>query len=219
VRKLEFDPPADKAEQRALREGERRYKRLAGMLTPMSKYYASEMCVRVANDAMQVLGGSGYMRDYACERHVRDARITTIYEGTSQLQIVAAVRGVMQGAVERLMEDVAGAVGPSPASGLREALEGGRADLAEAINFIKGQPGVEYMDLYGRKLVDAAIDVICGYLFLRDAQWSEHKAACARRWIVARMPRVRLLRELIGSGDRSTMTEFETLVGPVMKQD
>ena len=105
------------------------------------------------------------------------------------------------------------------ASGLREALERGRADLAEAITFVKNQPGVEYMDLYGRKLVDAAIDVICGYLFLRDAQWSEHKAACARRWIGARMPRVRMVRELIGSGDRSTMSEFEALVGPVVKPE
>jgi len=50
--------------------------------------------VRVANDALQVLGGSGYMKDYPVERYLRDARITTIYEGTSQLQIVAAVRGV-----------------------------------------------------------------------------------------------------------------------------
>ena len=60
----------------------------------MSKYYCSEMCNRVAYDAIQVLGGSGYMKDYAAERYARDARITTIYEGTSQLQVVAAVRGV-----------------------------------------------------------------------------------------------------------------------------
>jgi alkylation response protein AidB-like acyl-CoA dehydrogenase len=72
-------------------------KRVNGMLTPMSKYYASEMCMRVANTAIQVLGGSGYMKDYAAERYLRDARITTIYEGTSQLQVVAAVRGVSSG--------------------------------------------------------------------------------------------------------------------------
>ncbi len=64
-----------------------------GLLTPMSKYYASEMSMRVANDAIAVLGGSGYMKDYASERHLRDSRITTIYEGTSQLQVVAAVAG------------------------------------------------------------------------------------------------------------------------------
>ncbi len=77
------------------------------MLTPMSKYFCSEMCNRVAYDAIQVLGGSGYMRDYACERHARDARITTIYEGTSQLQIVAAVRGVCSGTAENLIAELA----------------------------------------------------------------------------------------------------------------
>ena len=76
------------------------------MLTPMSKYYCSEMCDRVAYNAIQVLGGSGYMKDYAAERYLRDARITTIYEGTSQLQVVAAVRGVSSGAFETWTERV-----------------------------------------------------------------------------------------------------------------
>ena len=71
-----------------------------GMLTPMSKYYCSEMGIRVAYTAIQVLGGSGYMKDYAAERFLRDARITTIYEGTSQLQVVAAVRGVTSGSLD-----------------------------------------------------------------------------------------------------------------------
>jgi hypothetical protein len=102
---------------------------------------------------------------------------------------------------------------------LRQQLERGQADLNEAIAFVKGQPGVEYMDLHGRKLVDAAIDVIVGYLFLRDARHSEAKAAAARRWVTTRMPRVRLLRELIETGDRSTMTEFELLAAPVPEEE
>ena len=89
-----------KEEEKERRQQIRTYKRLNGMLTPMSKYYASEMCCRVSDTAIQVLGGSGYMKDYAAERHLRDARITTIYEGTSQLQVVAAVRGVASGTFE-----------------------------------------------------------------------------------------------------------------------
>ena len=54
--------------------------------------------------AIQVLGGSGYMQDYAAERHLRDARITTIYEGTSQLQVVAAEKGVTSGTFEKYVE-------------------------------------------------------------------------------------------------------------------
>jgi alkylation response protein AidB-like acyl-CoA dehydrogenase len=51
------------------------------MLTPMSKYFASEMCMRVAMNGISVMGGNGYMHDYPLERHLRDSRITTIYEG------------------------------------------------------------------------------------------------------------------------------------------
>jgi len=71
--------------------------RLAGLLTPMAKYYASEMCNKVTYDAIQIFGGAGYMRDYEVERLYRDARITTIYEGTSQLQIIAAIGGITSG--------------------------------------------------------------------------------------------------------------------------
>jgi len=218
-KRIEFDPPSDKTELRALRQDERRYKRLAGMLTPMSKYLASEMSVKVSSDAIQVLGGSGYMKDYPCERYFRDSRITTIYEGTSQLQVVAAVRGVMQGSVERLLDELAAQDGSAETLSLRQQLERGQADLNEAITFVKGQPGVEYMDLHGRKIVDAAIDLIVGYLFLRDARHSEAKAAAARRWVTTRMPRVRLLRELIETGDRSSMTDFELLAPTVGDQE
>jgi hypothetical protein len=72
---------AEEAKQR--KKLARELKRINGMLTPLSKYYASEMCVRVTHNTIQVLGGSGYMRDYPAERYLRDARITTIYEGTS----------------------------------------------------------------------------------------------------------------------------------------
>jgi alkylation response protein AidB-like acyl-CoA dehydrogenase len=91
AKQLEENRPDDKEKAKQLKNESRKYKRYAAMLTPMSKYYCSEMSNRVTYDSIQTLGGSGYMRDYACERHARDARITTIYEGTSQLQVVAAV--------------------------------------------------------------------------------------------------------------------------------
>ena len=96
------------AEEKKRRKKETRVlKRLNAMLTPMSKYYASEMAIRVADTALQVLGGSGYMQDYPAERYLRDARITTIYEGTSQLQILAASRGVSSGVFESYVAEFA----------------------------------------------------------------------------------------------------------------
>ena len=85
------DANTDPDEKKQLKRTAKKLDRLASFLTPCSKYLCSEMCILVTYDALQVLGGSGYMQDYPVERLYRDARITTIYEGTSQLQVVAAM--------------------------------------------------------------------------------------------------------------------------------
>ena len=164
----ETKPPEDKEQAKQLKEDTRKYKRYSGMLTPMSKYYCSEMCNRVAYDSIQVLGGSGYMRDYACERHARDARITTIYEGTSQLQVVAAVRGVCSGTAEKFIAELAEKDYDPQLKDLLEKLSAGTEQLKNAVAFVK-ENGNEYMDLYGRALVDIAIDLINGFLFCSQA--------------------------------------------------
>lgn len=195
----------------------RTFKRLNAMLTPMSKYYCSEMCVRVTNDALQVLGGSGYMKDYPVERYLRDARITTIYEGTSQLQIVAAVRGVCSGAFEKLVcgfeEHNYGDPGAPGLCELKQKLIEGKELILTAIGYVKKQ-GTNYMDLYGRKLVDAAAVVIIGHLFLRQALANERKRLVARRFVDANMATVRRDVELICSGDRSALQDYDALAGP-----
>jgi hypothetical protein len=158
-----------KEEKKELKQQEKKYKRLNGMLTPMSKYYASEMSNRICYDAVQVLGGSGYMKDYPVERHTRDARITSIYEGTTQLQLLAAVRGVCGGVAEKFLQEKEQWQGPEEVADLMEILKQGRERLNEAVQFVKEQPGTEYMDLYGRQLVDIAIMLIVGHLFLQQS--------------------------------------------------
>ncbi len=193
----------------------RSLKRLNSMLTPMSKYYASEMCCRVADTAIQVLGGSGYMQDYAAERHLRDARITTIYEGTSQLQIVAAERGVTSGTFEKFVEDYE-EVHYQLASleELKQKLIAGRVELVKAIEFVKTQP-TTFLDLVGRRLVDAAIIVICGHLLLGQAVRNERKQRVARRFIESGLPELRMKCEQILARDTSPLDEYEVLAGPV----
>ncbi len=232
----ENNPPQDKEESKRVKDNARLYKRFAGMLTPMSKYYCSEMCNRVAYDSIQVLGGSGYMRDYACERHARDARITTIYEGTSQLQVVAAVRGVCSGTAEKYLAELAALPYDPSLSDLLAKLAEGTQQLKSAIEFTKGQ-GNDYMDLYGRALVDIAIDLINGYLFCgqastkvemnvpvagngvgRNAQtmpMKQRKARLARRYVEKNAPKIKALTDLVRQGDQSTFSEYEALVGPV----
>jgi hypothetical protein len=215
LRVMEYNPPTDAAQAKRRKELARTLKRLNGMLTPMSKYYASEMCVKVSSDAIQVLGGSGYMKDYPVERHLRDARITTIYEGTSQLQVVAAVRGVCAGAFEKYVEGFEQTqYDDQVLAGLACKLADARQLIGKAIAFTK-ERGATYMDLYGRKLVDSAIAIIVGHLFLGQATKSDHKKAVARRFIETHIPTIRRDVELICSGDCSVLEEYATLAGPL----
>ncbi len=213
LRVLEFDTPSDKAEVKRRKGEARTLKRLNGMLTPMSKYYASEMCVQVANDALQVLGGSGYMTDYPVERHLRDARITTIYEGTTQLQVVAAVRGVCSGAFERHVGTLEAFEYTDGLHDLKQKLLEGKELILKGIAVVK-EEGTSYMDLYGRKLVDAAAGILIGHLLLRQAVDDERKARVARRFIHTRLPTIERDIGLVCSGDKSVIEEYETLAGP-----
>jgi hypothetical protein len=233
AKQLETNPPEDKNLAKQLKSEARQYKRYASMLTPMSKYYCSEMCNKVAYDSIQVLGGSGYMRDYACERHARDARITTIYEGTSQLQVVAAVRGVCSGTAENFITELAQQKFDPELNDLLEKLAEGTEQLKKAIAFVK-EYGTEYMDLYGRPLVDIAIDLINGYLLCSQASTNvdmqvaaengtkipmkKRKAVTARRFITKNTPKIKALAETICTGDKSTFTQYESLVGPAVSE-
>jgi len=215
LRVLEFHPPTDPDELKRRKADARTLKRLNSMLTPMSKYYASEMAVKVANDALQVLGGSGYMQDYPVERYLRDARITTIYEGTPQLQIVAAVRGVCSGAFEKHVEECEKhEYDDALLAALKARLVEGKQLVLKGIAFIK-ERGTEYMDLHGRRLVDSAIAVLIGHLFLRQATASERKRQVAKRFIEQAMPTLRRDIEVVCSGDQTPVQEYEVLAGPV----
>ncbi len=230
AKRLETNPPEDKDEAKQLKNDARKYKRYASMLTPMSKYFCSEMCNRVAYDSIQVLGGSGYMKDYPCERYARDARITTIYEGTSQLQVVAAVRGVCGGTAENLVAELSQQKFDAELNDLLQILSVGTDQMKKAIAYVK-ENGNEYMDLYGRGLVDIAIDLINGFLLCGQAgtnvdmeaaaendtkiPMKKRKAMTARRYVTKNTPQIKALTETICAGDKSTFHQYEVLVGPV----
>jgi alkylation response protein AidB-like acyl-CoA dehydrogenase len=203
----------DAEAKKQAKQDARRLKRINGLLTPMCKYYASEMSMRVANQAMAVLGGSGYMRDYAVERLVRDSRITTIYEGTSQLQVVAAVRGVMSGTIENIIDQLFDHPWPESLQPLVDQVGEAMAVLNEAIAFIKEQAGGEYMELYGRRLVDMACAILIAALFVDHATAADKKRTIAQHWLDTNLPRIKMNRDMICSGDRSIIKSFEELAG------
>jgi len=219
LRILEWKKNLDKDEKKRRKQLARSLKRLNGMLTPMAKYYCSETCCRVADAAIQVLGGPGYMKDYAAERHLRDARITTIYEGTSQLQIVAAVRGVASGSFETRVAEFENSDYDDPLlAELKEKLVQGKEQVLEAIRFVKGQ-STSYLDLSGQRLVDAAIIVLCGHLLLQQGVANKRKRRVARRFIQSQMPIQQMNCQRVLSGDNTPLDEYDLLAGPVPSND
>ena len=160
----------DKAEREELKK----YQKLADIYTPMSKLFASEYANEIAYDSLQIHGGSGYMKDYPIQRLVRDARITNIYEGTSQLQVVAAIRGVTTGQYAKyIREEYEKAVIRPEQEYLREILKGMTSAFEAAVTNVTGVGETEYVDFHARRLVEMAGYVIIGYLLLIDAQRDE----------------------------------------------
>ena len=214
LRILEYSD-LDKEEQKERKQKSRAFKRLNAMLTPMSKYYGSETCCYVADTTIQVLGGSGYMKDYAAERYLRDARITTIYEGTSQLQIVAASRGVSSGAFEHYVTDLEKVeYEDAELAALKEKLIEARAKILEAVKFVKTR-STAYLDFSGRRLVDSAITVICGHLFLGQAVKSDRKKVVAKQYLAKRLAQMDADLAIVNSGNTTAMDAYQVLAGPV----
>ena len=189
------------------------FKKYNSMLVPMCKYAASETAVRIADNAVAVLGGSGYMRDYAVERHLRDSRITTIYEGTSQIQVVAAVRPVLGGAAAALAGDLLDREWPVEIESLVEDVKKALSLLAESVAFVDGRRDARYTDLHARRLVDMACICIVGALFCGQAAADETKRIVVRRWLDTKLVEAEMLRNVVCSGDRTVLDEFDILSG------
>ncbi|MBQ7042226.1 MAG: acyl-CoA dehydrogenase family protein [Muribaculaceae bacterium] len=167
----------DIAKERSLTAEERQemkyYSRFADACTPLIKGMGSEYCNQNAYDCIQIHGGSGFMKDYACERVYRDARITSIYEGTTQLQVVAAIRHVTTGTYLNLIktyeaEEVSAALQP-----LKDNLATMTAKYEAAVAKVTEVKDSAYNDLMARRLVEMAGNIIMGHLLLLDATRNE----------------------------------------------
>ncbi|TAJ15782.1 acyl-CoA dehydrogenase [Marinilabiliaceae bacterium JC017] len=162
------------AEERKLEPAERkemkRYQKLADIFTPLLKGTSSEYSNQLAYDAVQIHGGSGFMKDYPVERIYRDARITSIYEGTTQLQVVAAIRGVTTGGyLDRIREYEMMELKPELHS-YRRTLIGMTEEYEKTVKAVIDVKDNEYIDYHARRLVEMAGNIVMGYLLLLDTQ-------------------------------------------------
>ena len=167
----------DIAKERTLTPDERKeakhYSRLADALTPMAKGMGSEYCNQNAYDCIQIHGGSGFMKDYACERLYRDARITSIYEGTTQLQVVAAIRHVTTGTYLNLIRSYQEAEVRPELQALKDRLAVMTERYAKAVEKVTSVEDQAYGDFMARRLVEMAGVLVMSYLLLSDANRNE----------------------------------------------
>jgi len=145
------------------------YQKLADIYTPMLKLLSSEYCNHIAYDALQIHGGTGYMQDFPIERLYRDARITSIYEGTSQLQVVAAIKGVGNGSFLKQIKAYESIALNENLNSLKQQLQEMTARFETMCNIAKNYNNTEMYDFVSRRLVESAANIIGGYLLLLDS--------------------------------------------------
>lgn len=192
-----------KAEGKPFTEEKLRLKKAtkeANLLTPVSKYVLTECSNKITYDSLQIHGGTGYMKEFKIERLTRDARITNIYEGTSQLQIVAAIGGVMNDVFaeyfdKREKKNYKGGV----ASLVNHLIEI-REIFKDCLKYIVEKKDPSFQDVAAKDLVELYSYIYIGYLLLDQAEIEPKKVFVANRYVLTSLAGARKNSESIKAG-------------------
>jgi alkylation response protein AidB-like acyl-CoA dehydrogenase len=195
----------------AIRQKQKQASNLADTLTPLVKYYSSEMGNRVCYQALQVHGGVGYMREFNVERHYRDVRITNIYEGTSQLQVVAAITKLLGHALDGLFDEWASRDYGADLDSLKVQLSEANELFKRATDNLKAKsrPVIDY---YASDLVDIAAWLINSWLLLQDGALQECRRDLARVYIMTNLPNIRRAAGIVLAADETPMQVQEKVL-------
>jgi 3-(methylthio)propanoyl-CoA dehydrogenase len=201
------------SEERHLSKEEREemkyYQKLADIFTPLAKGMSSEYSNQLAYDAVQIHGGSGFMKDYPVERIYRDARITSIYEGTTQLQVVAAIRGITTGAfLAKIREYEAEKVSPQ-LEYLKRSLIILTDEFEQAVRKVTSFDDNEFLDFHARRLVEMAGHIIMSYLLLLDSNREEMFLRSAKNYITFAKAQVKANAEFIRVSELSDIGTYK----------
>lgn len=152
----------------------KKYTRLADAFTPLAKGMNSEYANQNAYDAISVHGGSGFIMEYKCQRLYRDARIFSIYEGTTQMQVVAAIRYIMNGTYLNIMREMIEQPVSDALAPLRQRVEVMLSQYEESIAFVKDANCQETQDFLARRLYNMTANLVMSLLILDDATKAEN---------------------------------------------
>jgi hypothetical protein len=188
------------------------FERLAAVLTPFSKYFNAEMSNSIAYSGLQVMGGNGYMKDYDMERYYRDARITNIYEGTSQLQVVAAIGGILSGVLDKELAKFTENVYPASLANFSASIKSMLADFNKAVEFVRQQKDHEYVEFISETIVKMGLDVYISTLFIDAAQKDARKEKLAEIWSNQAQIRIKESAGFVLSGNRDIVDSHSDII-------
>lgn len=184
------------------------YRRLADAFTPLAKGMTSEFCNQNAYDCIQIHGGSGFMKDYACERVYRDARITSIYEGTTQLQVVAAIRHVTTGTYMNFIREQAALETPEGMENVKARLEAMTVLFENTLAKVTAPNNPQLLDFMARRLVEMAGYVVMGYLLMDDVRRNPDFARSLRNFVNYGEAEASKHAEFITNFDEASLADY-----------
>jgi alkylation response protein AidB-like acyl-CoA dehydrogenase len=158
------------------------YAKLSNVFTPLIKLTASEACNAIAYDSLQIHGGTGFMKDFPIERIYRDARITSIYEGTTQLQAIAAIKGVTTGVYLEQIKLYDKEVSDKNCE-IRTKLHKMTEDFESISKRVSDENNIELLDFHARRLVEMAGNIIMGYLLVLNSQRNKSFTKSAKLYV------------------------------------
>ncbi len=213
--KLEGKIERLKQERKPVEEDTERYKKaskVSALLTPLTKFILTESANQITYDSLQIHGGAGYMKEFTIERLARDARITNIYEGTSQLQIVAALGGVLN---DLLADDFATKERKSYKGNLDRLgihLREIRQIFLKSLKYVLDKNDIQFQDVAARELVSLYSYLYVGYLLLDEAENEPRKVFIANRYIVSALAKARANAEAIRNEQFSDLLHADEIL-------
>jgi alkylation response protein AidB-like acyl-CoA dehydrogenase len=204
-----------KEEGKSFEEENERFKnatKIAALLTPLTKFVLTESANQIAYDSLQIHGGAGYMKEFTIERLARDARITNIYEGTSQMQIVAATGGVVNDLLAVDINQKEQKVYKGNLNRLAGYLKEIRKIYLESLQYVLDKNDEQFQDVAAKELVELYSYIYTGYLLLEEAEIESRKIFVANRFILSAIGKARANMEAIKNEQFSDLLHADEIL-------
>jgi hypothetical protein len=186
--------------------------KIANLLTPISKFITTESANKITYDSLQIHGGTGYMKEFRVERLARDARITNIYEGTSQMQIVSAISGVIHDVLKEYFDKKEVKEYSGSFAVLANHLKEIRIIFNDSLKYVMDKKDTNFQDVSAKELVELYTFIYTGYLLLDEAESNSRKRFIANRYIINSLANARKNAETIKNETYSDLLHLDEIV-------